>query len=57
MYTCGIDDSLRQIHIEGNTYTDVVVKLNCQPRDLAIFRDQNIIVLACVKEITVIKVS
>lgn len=55
IYTCGIDDSLRQINIEGNTYTDVVVKLNCQPRGLAILREQNIIVLACVKEITVVQ--
>ncbi|KAL5290089.1 WDR1 family protein [Megaselia abdita] len=55
IYTCGIDDSLRQISIEGNAYTDLIVKLNCQPRGLAIFREQNIIVLACVKELTVVK--
>lgn len=55
IYTCGIDDSLRQINIEGNTYTDLVVKLNCQPRGLAIFREQQIIILACVKELTVVQ--
>lgn len=55
IYTCGIDDTLRQINIEGNTFTDVVVKLNCQPRGLAALKDENIIILACQKEITVVK--
>lgn len=55
MYTCGIDDSLRQISIEGNVYTDLVIKLNCQPRGLTILREQNIIILACVKELIVVK--
>ncbi|XP_037909173.1 actin-interacting protein 1 isoform X2 [Hermetia illucens] len=55
VYTCGIDDSLRQINIEGNSYTDAVVKLNCQPRGIAIFREQNIIALSCVKEITLVQ--
>lgn len=54
-YTCGIDDSLREINIEGNTYTDGTVKLNSQPRGLDIFREQNIVVLACQKEITVVQ--
>lgn len=54
-YTCGIDDSLREINIEGNTYTDQTVKLNSQPRGLDIFREQNIVVLACQKEITVVQ--
>lgn len=57
VYTCGIDDSLRQINIEGNSYTDAVVKLNCQPRGIAIFREQNIIALSCVKEITLVQVN
>lgn len=55
IYTCGIDDSLRQISVEGNTYTDKMVKLNCQPRGCAVFREQSIIVVACVKEIAIIK--
>ncbi|KAJ6635684.1 Actin-interacting protein 1 [Pseudolycoriella hygida] len=54
-YTCGIDDSLREINIEGNTYTDATVKLNSQPRGLDIFREQNIVILACQKEITVVQ--
>lgn len=57
VYTIGIDDTLRQINIEGNTYTDVMVKLNCQPRGLDILRDQNIIIVACQKDITVVQVS
>lgn len=55
VYTCGIDDTLRQISIEGNTYTEVAVKLSCQPRGMDIFRDQNVIIVACVKEITAIQ--
>lgn len=55
VYTCGIDDSLRQISVESNSYTDYVVKLNCQPRGLAIFRNENIIALACVKELTLVQ--
>lgn len=56
-YTCGIDDSLREINVEGNAYTDGTVKLNSQPRGLDIFREQNIVVLACQKEITVVQVG
>uniref|UniRef100_A0A1L8E5C1 Actin-interacting protein 1 n=1 Tax=Nyssomyia neivai TaxID=330878 RepID=A0A1L8E5C1_9DIPT len=55
LYSCGIDDSLRQINVEGNTYTDVVVKLNCQPRGLDVLKEQNIVIVPCVKEITVIQ--
>ncbi|XP_016976697.1 actin-interacting protein 1 [Drosophila rhopaloa] len=55
VYTCGIDDSLRQFSVEGNTYTDYVVKLNCQPRGLAILRSENIIALACIKEVTLVQ--
>ncbi|KAH8274324.1 hypothetical protein KR026_009382 [Drosophila bipectinata] len=55
VYTCGIDDSLRQFSVEGNVYTDYVVKLNCQPRGLAILRSENIIALACIKELTLVQ--
>ncbi|XP_037719903.1 actin-interacting protein 1 [Drosophila subpulchrella] len=55
VYTCGIDDSLRQFSVEGNSYTDYVVKLNCQPRGLAILRNENIIALACIKELTLVQ--
>lgn len=55
MYTCGIDDSLRQFNIESNSYTDFVVKLNCQPRGLAILRDDKLIILACINELAVVQ--
>ncbi|XP_037880571.1 actin-interacting protein 1 isoform X1 [Glossina fuscipes] len=55
VYTCGIDDSLRQFSVESNAYTDYVVKLNCQPRGLSIFRNEDIIALACVKELTLVQ--
>lgn len=55
IYTCGIDDSVKQISIEGNTYTGVDIKLNCQPRGMDIFKEQNIIVVGCVKDIVVIQ--
>jgi WD40 repeat protein len=55
VYTCGIDDSLKEISAEGNTYTGVSVKLPCQPRGMDIFKEQNIIVIGCVKEIVVIQ--
>lgn len=55
VYTCGIDDSLRQFNIESNAFTDYVVKLNCQPRGLAILRNENVIAVACVKDITLVQ--
>lgn len=53
VYTCGIDDSLKQFSIEGNTYTNVDVKLSCQPRAMDILLEENIIVIGCVSEIAV----
>jgi len=55
VYTCGIDDSLKQINLEGNTYTGVDLKLPCQPRGMDILKEQNIIVVGCVKEIVVVQ--
>uniref|UniRef100_U5EL22 Actin-interacting protein 1 n=1 Tax=Corethrella appendiculata TaxID=1370023 RepID=U5EL22_9DIPT len=55
VYTCGIDDSLKQISVEGNTYTGVELKLNCQPRGMDILKEQNIIIVGCVKDITVVQ--
>lgn len=55
IYTCGIDDSLREISVEGNTYTDTVVKLNCQPRGLDVFREQNIVIVGCQRDISVVQ--
>lgn len=55
IYTCGIDDSLREISVEGNTYTDTVVKLNCQPRGLDVLREQGIVICACQRDVTIVK--
>lgn len=38
VYTCGIDDALKQISAEGNTYTGVEMKLPCQPRGMDILK-------------------
>lgn len=53
VYTCGIDDALKQINMEGNSYTGVDLKLPCQPRGMDILKEANIIVVGCVKEIVV----
>lgn len=55
VYTCGIDDALRQINVEGNTYTEAVVKLDCQPRGLDVLREQNIAIVGCQRDITVVQ--
>ncbi|XP_045478139.1 actin-interacting protein 1 [Harmonia axyridis] len=55
LYTIGIDDSLKQIDIEGNTYKSQDVKLGSQPRGMDILKEQNIIVTASVNEITVVQ--
>lgn len=55
VFTCGIDDSLREFSLESNAYTDFALKLTCQPRGLDILREQNVIILACQKDITVVK--
>ncbi|CAH1725408.1 hypothetical protein AGLY_012918 [Aphis glycines] len=53
LYTCGIDDSLRQVDIKSNSYTDLQVKLNAQPRGMDF--NSNVIVTATIKEIIVLK--
>lgn len=55
VYTCGIDDSLKQINLEGNTYTGVDLKLPCQPRGMDILKSENVAIVGCVKEIVVAK--
>lgn len=54
-YTCGIDDSLKQISVEGNAYTGVDLKLPCQPRGMDIIKEAKITVVGCVKEIVVVQ--
>lgn len=55
LYTCGIDDSLKQIDIEGNAYKPQHLKLGSQPRGMDVLKEENIIVTASVNEITVSK--
>lgn len=54
IYTNGIDDSVKQISVEGNCYTGIEMKLNCQPRGMDILKDKNIIVVGCVNEVVVL---
>jgi len=49
LYTCGIDDSLRQVDIKSNSYTDLQVKLNAQPRGMDF--NSNVIVTVTIKEV------
>nr|CAI5833201.1 unnamed protein product [Callosobruchus analis] len=53
LYTCGIDDSLRQVDIEGNTYKAQTLKLGSQPKGMDVLKEQNLIVTASINEITV----
>lgn len=55
LYTCGIDDSLKKINIEGNVYMKEDLKLGSQPRGMDIFKETNTIVTATVSEVNVIK--
>lgn len=55
LYTCGIDDSLKQIDIEGNAYKSGDLKLGSQPRGMDVLKEQNIIVVGTVNEVQVIK--
>ncbi|KAJ8916773.1 hypothetical protein NQ315_005778 [Exocentrus adspersus] len=55
VYTCGIDDSLKQIDIEANAYKPDHLKLGSQPRGMDVLKEENIIVTASVNEITISK--
>lgn len=56
LYTCGIDDSLKKINIEGNAYqTTGDLKLGSQPRGMDICKETGTIVTATVNEVHVIK--
>lgn len=53
MYTCGIDDSVKQINVNAKSYTSVDIKLGAQPRGMDVKND--VIIAATVKEVVVIK--
>lgn len=49
LYTCGIDDALKQVNTTTNSYTGIDVKLGAQPRGMDLKGD--VIVAATVKEV------
>lgn len=49
VYTCGIDDSVKQIDVASKSYTGVEMKLGSQPRGMGLKGDT--IVAASVKEV------
>lgn len=53
LYTCGIDDTLKIINKESNSYTNINVKLKSQPRGIAQLEDS--IIAASVKDITIVQ--
>lgn len=55
VYTCGIDDSLKQFDSENKAYTTLDLKLGSQPRGMDIFKEQDLVVSASVQEIIVSK--
>uniref|UniRef100_A0A1B6DMK2 Actin-interacting protein 1 n=1 Tax=Clastoptera arizonana TaxID=38151 RepID=A0A1B6DMK2_9HEMI len=53
LYTCGIDDSVKQVSTSNKAYTNVDVKLPSQPRGMDV--KDGVIVTATVKEIVVLQ--
>lgn len=50
LYTCGIDDSVKQVDISSNNYTSADIKLESQPRGMDVKDDT--IITASVKEVS-----
>lgn len=55
VFTCGIDDSLKQFDKESKAYTALDLKLGSQPRGMDILKEQELVVSASVQEIIVSK--
>jgi len=53
LYTCGIDDSVKQVDIASNTYTSADIKLGSQPHGMDAKDDT--IITASIKEISVLQ--
>lgn len=49
LYTCGIDDSVKQVNITTKAYTGIEAKLASQPRGMDV--KDGVIVVASVKEV------
>lgn len=50
LYTCGIDDSVKQVDIASNSYTNADMKLGSQPHSMDVKGDT--IITASVKEVS-----
>ncbi len=50
VYTCGIDDKLKEICISDNSYTSFEKKLGSQPRGMDI--NDSTVIVATVKEVS-----
>jgi hypothetical protein len=50
LYTCGIDDSVKQVDISSNNYTSADIKLGSQPHGMDVKDDT--IITASVKEVS-----
>ncbi|XP_026681166.1 actin-interacting protein 1 isoform X2 [Diaphorina citri] len=53
LYTCGIDDTIKQVDLSSNAYSGPEVKLGSQPRGLDI--DENTLVTVTVKQISIVE--
>uniref|UniRef100_A0A8D8RJ04 Actin-interacting protein 1 n=1 Tax=Cacopsylla melanoneura TaxID=428564 RepID=A0A8D8RJ04_9HEMI len=53
LYTCGIDDTIKQVDLSSNAYSGPEVKLGSQPRGLDI--DEDTIVTVTVKQISIVE--
>lgn len=51
LYTCGIDDSVKQVDLASNTYTSADIKLGSQPRGMDAKDDT--IITASIKEVSI----
>lgn len=50
LYTCGIDDSVKQVDVASNSYTNADIKLGSQPHGMDVKGDT--IITASVKEVS-----
>jgi hypothetical protein len=51
LYTCGIDDSVKQVDVTSNTYTSADIKLGSQPHGMDAKDDT--IITASIKEVRI----
>lgn len=55
LYTCGIDDALKKVNVEGGVYTGEELKLGSQPKGMDIYKEQSLIVTATINNVHVIQ--